>query len=487
MGSINSFRLTPVLCTAFGAAAGYYILFHYSLTVIITVLLVLLVTLCFFRVVSSLDGQSRKLHITSFNVTALSAGLFIGLCAASAGQNNVNFGIPQDKITGVEGVLLEDPRIISGGRAMVSLSLRRCAGAGGLRVSSSGEVIVFFTQVNSDKLREFGRGTTVFTEGAVRSGDLGWTVNAESLHIVKPASAIERMRTTIRLNLISLLEKESWGGLTLALLLGIKDNLDSNFTATYRNAGLSYILALSGMHLAILAAIIAFILKKPLGLKASAITGGCFIFLYCFLVGPAPSLNRAALMYMIGVIAILGTFPKNSLSVLSLSFLIQIIITPAAGNTLSFILSYLALLGILIIGKALASLLAGRIPDFLLQPLSMSVGAFLATCGICSFTFGLIAPAGIIAGLLIVPLTTFFMIGSVIWLILNIFSISFFLNLPLSVFYRLMETIASAAGNIPGISANPYIVLALSFVLILLLIILECRRKKILYHLQPFL
>jgi len=307
------------------------------------------------------------------------------------------------------------------------------------------------------------------------------------LHIIKPAPVIEQKRTSLRLSLIRRFDGESWGGLALALLLGIRDNLDSSLTEMYREAGLSYILALSGMHLAILTALIAFLLKKLLGLKVSAITGAVIIILYCLLVGPMPSLNRAALMYVLGTFAILYDLPKKAMSILSLSFLIQIIFTPAAGNSLSFILSYLAMLGILITGKALSSLFAGWIPDFILQPFSISVGAFLATAGICSFTFKIIAPVGIIASLVIVPLTTVFMIGSILWLVLDLLSLSFLLSLPLSLFYHLMEIIVVFAGRIPGITANPILILVLSLILSFGIIILEYKRQRVLLKLEPLL
>jgi len=504
MGSINRLRLTPVLCSAFGASAGFYILFHAPFVAIVSVLIILLVLLCFFRVLSSLgvlfqnDAQilmnthaalnikPQNLRLTSVCVAAFVIGIFLGLSAANAGRNDVVFGISEKNVTAAEGVLLDDPRIVSNGSAMATLYLQRCAGDGGLRASSSGEITVFFPKVNAEKLKQFGRGTTVFAEGSLRYSSYGLSLSAQSLHIVKPAPQIERIRTGIRLKLNSRFEENNWGGLALALLLGVRDNLDPDFTALYRKAGLSYILALSGMHLAILTALITFLLKRPLGLKASVIAGSALIILYCILVGPMPSLNRSALMYILGVIAILGALPKNSMSILSLSFLIQIIITPADGNTLSFILSYSALLGILITGQAFSFLLSGKIPNFILQPLSLSVGAFLATAGICSYTFGFISPAGIFADLLIVPLTTVFMIGSIIWLFLDFFSFSFLLSLPLSLLYRLMESIASVTGNLPGISASPVLILGFSVFLSVLMVILESLRRKTLLTLQPF-
>jgi competence protein ComEC len=471
---------TPLLAAAIGAVSGFYVPGFLVPAVIITVMIIALFCLCLFRV---LAFKQMEIYATVF-----AAGLCIGVCAQAAAVNNVRFGIPENNITAINGVLLEDPRIISGGRAMAVISLRDTAGENGLRAGAGGEVTVFFPEDNALKVREFGRGTTIFAEGRLRGTDEKSRVfSAQSLHVVKKASALEQMRTGVRLRLIEIFDGKDWSGLALALLVGIRDNLDSNLTAAYRSAGLSYILALSGMHLAVLAAIIAFLLKKPLGLKAAAVTGGVIIILYCFIVGPMPSLNRAALMYILGVLAVLGALPKNSLSVLALSFLIQIAVSPSSGNTISFILSYLAMLGILILAKSLNSLFAGKVPDFLLQPLSVSCGAFLATSAVTCFAFGEIAPAGIIAGLLIVPATTIFMTGAIAWLVLDMVSLSFILNYPLSLLYQFMEKIAFLTGQIPGISASkPFVILAFSLAISLIIVVLDRRMRDLRLKLQPF-
>jgi len=145
-----------------------------------------------------------------------------------------------------------------------------------------------------------------------------------------------------------------------------------------------------------------------------------------------------------------------------------------------------ALLGILVTSRQVSSLLSGLIPNFLLQPLSLSIGAFLATAGICGFSFGTIAPIGIIAGLAIVPLTTVFMIGSMIWLLLDLFSISFILNLPLTWVYKSMEAVSSLAGYVPGIRINPVIILIVSVLLLTAIAVLDYRRQIALLKLKPF-
>jgi len=490
---VNRPLFTPVLCAALAAASGFYIFSSLPLLLNAAVLFVLLASVCFLRVISSLYSRSRPWRLAVIYSVVTAIGVCLGICAADAGRNDVRFGVPQEKITAISGVLLEDPRIISQGRAMAVLSLTSCLSSKGARVSSSGVITVFFPQDNALRLREFGRGTAVFSEGRLRHLESGWVYSADSMHIVKKAAAVERMRTGVRLNLISRFEGKKWGGLALSLLVGIRDSLDSNLAVLYRDTGCSHILALSGMHLAVIAALIAFFLKKPLGLKMSAAAGAVIICLYCFLVGPMPSLNRSAIMYLIGVIAVIGAFPRSAMPVLALSFLLQIIISPAEGNTISFTLSYAALAGILITGQSLFGLCAGKAPDFILQPFTASCGAFLASAGITCFTFGVIVPMGIITGLFLVPLTTVFMIVSLAWLVLDAVSLSFILDFPLLLLYELQEKIVSAAGVIPVIAAGSggshfktAAVIALSVFASALICVLEYRRRAALLKTKPF-
>jgi competence protein ComEC len=481
----------PLLCAALSSAVGFYFLASSPFFLCIVILILSLFILSLFHVLASLDRENRMLQLTYVCSVVLSAGLMLGICAAGAGHRETSFSLDTERIIAIEGILLEDPRVISSGNVMVTLSLRRCAAEGGIRVSSKGDITVFFPQESGEKLKEFGRGASVFAEGRLRKSDRqgfpGWTFSARSMHIVKKAPPLERLRTDIRQHLTKRFDGKKWGGLALALLIGIKDNLDTNLAVLYRNAGVSYILALSGMHLAIITAIIAFLLRRPLGVKTASVTGAVIICLYCFVVGPMPSLNRSALMYLLGVVTILGFLPKKPLYILALSFIIQIIITPAAGNSLSFSLSYLALAGILIITPLLNSIFAGKVPDFILQPLAVSCGAFIATAGITGFSFGIIVPMEIITSLFIVPLTTVFMIGSIAWLILDFISLSGFLNLPLSLLYSAMEGIVKIAGKVQGISiGSPSLILVLSIFLSLLIFAFEYKQRTARLKIQPF-
>ncbi|MDR1596752.1 MAG: ComEC/Rec2 family competence protein, partial [Treponema sp.] len=202
----------------------------------------------------------RKAHR---RILALSTGLVLGIAAASSLENVPRLGLPGETIRGIRGFMGEDPRESSTGRGMGYLDLRGVTGNRGLRTTARGRVLVFFPAESLPRLRNFGRGAEVFVEGSFAevSGSGPPLFRAKGVHIVQPPPAWEQLRTGIRLALLEKMEHHTWGGLGAALLLGVKDTLDTEFARKYQAAGCSHVLALSGMHLSIVTAITAFFLR----------------------------------------------------------------------------------------------------------------------------------------------------------------------------------------------------------------------------------
>jgi competence protein ComEC len=457
-------KISPVLCAALGSAAGYYPLGALPAEArprwVLALLLSAAALASLSRVLalgwgSPRPGLFRRVHRRAL---ALAAGLILGTAAAAASLGTApRLGLPPEAVRGIAGVLDEDPRETRGGSGMGYLALRGVSGAEGLRASARGRILVFFPAEALPRLRDFGRGAEVFVEGGFAGGGPGpgGLFRARSAHVVSPAPAWEQRRTGIRLALLEKLEGHSWGGLAAALLLGVKDNLDGELARKYQAAGCSHVLALSGMHLAIVAALAAFFLRKPLGLKAAAALGAVLMLLYVGLIGVQPSLERSAIMCLLGAAAVVGFLPRQPLSLLAMAFVIQLIIRPAAGTSISFILSYLALGGILTMGEFLHGLIRGRLPEFLASPLSASLGAYLATQAVAA-GFGVVRPVGMLAGLVIVPLTTVFMIAVIAALPISFIApfLMRYLGMALALFYALLDRVVSLAALVPGIAAN---------------------------------
>ncbi|GHT68986.1 hypothetical protein FACS1894110_17620 [Spirochaetia bacterium] len=504
---VDRLKISPLSSLTLGAVAGYYG-FHLiygrdsRAGIIFFCVFIAFALISFFRVLSRGGGAGgmdcgvliapekvRFFHRRGLDIIALSVGFVLGIGANGSIPRNISLGLPPERVTALQGTLLDDPRALSSGTGMSYLKLEKSAGKGGVRTSAKGKVLVFFPEQTIPTLKDFGRGSGVYVEGIFRNQE-DLLFSASAVHVTRPASALEQFRTGLRLELTRrfVTPRNPWGGMALALLLGIRDNLDSDLARAYRDAGSSHVLSLSGMHLAVLSALIAFILKRPLGLKASSFVGAVFIILYVFLVGSQPSLTRSAIMYLLGVLAVFGALPRDPVSLLSLSFLVQIVWKNDSGLAISFILSYLALWGILRVGEAIHELWRGKIPELFLSPLTASLGAFVATAAVSVYYFNTLRPIGIVAGLLIVPLTTVFMIGALIYLALSfcIPALTAPLGMGLSFLYRILDALVSFAARAPGLNHPGFIpILAVSVGLSALLIYLEHRRRALRSRLAP--
>jgi competence protein ComEC len=496
------FDSSPALYALLGALVSYYGLGRswgdLRIYPVLGILGILLFLIALFRALGDMPaslcpraGARRGFQRAGRAAAVMAAGFALGFAARNGtAAGDLRLSLPPQRVLGITGTLLDDPRGSSAG-GMGFLRLEAAAAAGGLRSSARGRVLVFFPPDAVPRLKEFGRASGVYLEGAFAEGAGGRTprFRARSVHILREAPALEQLRTGIRLRILDQFAGRPWGGLAAALILGVREDQDPALADAFKAAGCSHVLALSGMHLAVVSALIAFLLKKPLGLKPAALAGAFCILLYVYLVGPQPSLVRAAVMYLLGTAAVLGAFPRQPLPLLALAFLIQISADPLSGDTLSFILSYLALGGILIAGEALADLSRGLIPPAIGRPLAASLGAFIATAGISVAAFGVLRPVGIGASFVIVPLSTLFMIAAVAYL-----GICFLLpplggplGTLLSLLYRILEESAALAARVPALELRrPLELSLLSALLVIALVWFQGRQKALRERLVPF-
>lgn len=150
------------------------------------------------------------------------------------------------------------------------------------------------------------------------------------------------------------LPHEASAALLKALLAGRRDGLDGATVQAFRAAGASHILALSGLHLGILYGI----LQKGLSwlgrsrgamLLRSAAAVGAAAF-YLTMTGASPSLVRAFLFICLGELSRhLPGRRRRPMSIFCAALTLQLAASPGVIRSLGFQLSYLAMLGILLL------------------------------------------------------------------------------------------------------------------------------------------
>ena len=233
------------------------------------------------------------------------------------------------------------------------------------------------------------------------------------------ARAVERLRALID----SLpFQADETAPLLKALLSGDRSGLSRDTTSIFRQSGASHILALSGLHIGIIylafdkwAQLIGHTRMARILRYAAILSGAGFFVL---MTGAGPSIVRAFLFIAIGETLRLMGRPRNSVKVLALALLIQLVLDPTAVRSLGFQLSYLAMTGIFI----LFPILEKWYPDgssrnplrriWKMAALSISCQAFTAPLAWLHFhTF----PAYfLITNLLAIPLTTLLMGSAVL-------------------------------------------------------------------------
>ena len=167
-------------------------------------------------------------------------------------------------------------------------------------------------------------------------------------HTLSLRAPFVSLAKTVRNTVASRVEGEN-GGLLVAVLLGETEELPTGTGLLFRRAGISHALAVSGMHLVFLCAALSFLLRR-LGLPRPGVSVATilFAFFYAALVGFTPSVLRASLMLFFYEGSWFAKRQPDSLSSLALSGAVMLLFAPYLIASVSFLLSYLATLGILL-------------------------------------------------------------------------------------------------------------------------------------------
>ncbi|MFI3256749.1 MAG: ComEC/Rec2 family competence protein [Spirochaetales bacterium] len=230
------------------------------------------------------------------------------------------------------------------------------------------------------------------------------------------------------------------GGLLLALLSGSREYTDETVSEAFKNAGLSHVLALSGMHLSLFSGLALGLGKLLGGKKVGLYFSFCAVIVFVWFAGLSPSLFRALLCTLISMVLSACFLPGIStepqiffrfitpsfssirlIRIISLAFLIHVCLFLPDVFSLAFMLSYGALMGIAIADCTINPILAKILPPYLASAFSASLGAQLCTAPIIFHFFGMLMPVGIIASVIVTPITLGFLIIGIICIVISAF------------------------------------------------------------------
>ncbi len=237
--------------------------------------------------------------------------------------------------------------------------------------------------------------------------------------------SLRRLNTKLAYELSSRIGGEA-GGLAAAFLLGNRSFLTSNTSLQFRRAGVSHLLALSGMHVSILIFGLELLLRKlRLPKLARAILIPIAALGYMALTGFSLSICRAVLMVCVLYLAYLLQAHYDAFTALCLVLAAFLVVTPYAVLDLSMWLSFLAAAGIIVfapLGEELSKAARARLPlpdwlfsaiEHLMLAVLVGLAANMAILLLSAVVFGEISLASIPSTLLLSLPVTVLMIASV--------------------------------------------------------------------------
>ena len=250
---------------------------------------------------------------------------------------------------------------------------------------------------------------TGFGEFLARSG-IAWTIRARTLERLggdgTPLAALE----TIRREAAALLSRalpEPQAGLGAAMMIGLRDLVARDVAADFRTSGLSHVVAISGWHICLLAAVVTAALGR-LARRPRSLVVLLVVAAYSILAGASPSILRAAVMASVVLLAReLGRAGQAS-AALGLTCFGLILVEPASVEDIGFQLSAAATAGLLAWSPRLRGWLATRLPSatpgWLLEALAVSLAAQAATLPLILFHFESLSVVAPLANLLVAPI-----------------------------------------------------------------------------------
>jgi len=199
-----------------------------------------------------------------------------------------------------------------------------------------------------------------------------------------------------------------------AILLGCRSNIPSHLQELFARTGTAHILAISGLHVGIVTALILLLLKLlPVKRKIQYVVTIILLIGYVFITGARPSVVRATIMSIVFLLSFLVERETEPLNTLALTAFILLIINPLNLFDIGFQLSFLSVLSILCFYPLLIELFpggpGGQPPlrfKFLRQSFAVSLSAWLGVAGLIAYYFHLVTPVTILANLVVVPLTS---------------------------------------------------------------------------------
>jgi competence protein ComEC len=243
--------------------------------------------------------------------------------------------------------------------------------------------------------------------------------------------------------------------LLAAMTLGDKSMLDRNTKEVFSQSGGSHVLALSGLHMSIIFAVLLMLFRGSLVGRVLSMVS---LWLFVILVGMPSSAIRAATMLSIYAFAgIINKHRTNSFHTLALSAFVILLASPMSLWDVGFQMSFLAIVSIFVFFKPLYNKFKFRFAPlrWLYASVCLSVAAQIGTAPLVAYYFGRFSCYFILTNIFVVPCTTIILyLMLMAFMLLPIKAVSVFMIHAAAFVAIQMYGVVNWIAHLPGASVD---------------------------------
>ncbi len=319
-----------------------------------------------------------------------------------------------------------------------------------------------------------------------RIGAVGFAIGGMTIS-ENPASTSWRIRLAeLRLTLTQRIaagigDRDGIGPVATALMTGERRSIPEETLANMRDSGLAHLLAISGLHIGLVAGLLFFAVRlglamiEPVALrypikKVAALGAILGAFAYLLISGATIPTQRAFLMVSIVMLAVMIDRTAISMRLVALSAMAVLLAAPESLLSASFQMSFAAVVGLVAIYEVTASrmsamrqrggIFGSRIGLFIVATLLTTLVASLATAPFAIYHFNRIALYGLMANLVAVPVMAMWImpLGIISFLLMpaGLESLALVpMGWGISIVLDIAESVATLPGSVALVPAMP--------------------------------
>ncbi|MCD8158340.1 MAG: DNA internalization-related competence protein ComEC/Rec2 [Clostridiales bacterium] len=264
-------------------------------------------------------------------------------------------------------------------------------------------------------------------------------------------------------------------GILKAMLLGDKAYLSDEIKLLYKNAGIYHVLAISGLHISLIATALMLLFRKP----SHSIIIILMLFSYALFTGLSPSVVRAVIMMSILLISRIINRRYDLISSISFSAFIILAVNPMYLRDCGFLYSYSSVFGLALFAKPFSDCFKKVIGTstkpqrFAADSIGASTSAVIISKLINMWFFYSITVYDIISNLVVLPLMFTVILSSALSILFYVLNIKIYVVFAYTAqlilnFYKITASAVTALPYCTITTGRPVIAFAALYIIFII-------------------